>query len=169
MIDTVDGQKNQSLQPATHTMLNPRAPKSQCFSAKWCWGFDFFRPLGLMPRLHQHWTLGAKGVFGIEKGFEWFILFIYCLALWCFHILASEKRLCACCWWYSKLLKTLPCHRCMEPASCMHFFLFPHIFQNAQNNRKTWDARHRLHAPVTRQRFAQFGIPSAACTQMFLQ
>ena len=58
--------------PATHTMLNPCTPKAQCFSAcvskKWCWGFDFFRPLGLMPpRLHQHWTLGARGVFQIER------------------------------------------------------------------------------------------------------
>ena len=53
-------------------MLNPCTPKAQCFSAcvskKWCWGFDFFRPLGLMPpRLHQHWTLGARGVFRIER------------------------------------------------------------------------------------------------------
>ena len=52
---TVDGQNIQN--PAALTMLNPRTPKSQCFSARVTKsdvrGLIFFRPLGLMHcRLH---------------------------------------------------------------------------------------------------------------------
>ena len=58
--------------PCSTHFVEPPHPQISMFqrtcSQKWCWGGDFFRPLGLTHlRLHSHWTLGARGLYRIER------------------------------------------------------------------------------------------------------
>jgi len=64
--------------PATRTMLNPRTPKSQCFSVRFSKsdvkGWIFFSPIGATS-LQVTLTLnfGGEGVVPDRRGFEYFV------------------------------------------------------------------------------------------------
>ena len=90
-------------------MLNPRTPKSQCFSArvsqKWCKGFDFFSYIGANAiQVSLTLNFGGEGVVPDRRGLnissiygiKWGVRHAahpswYCLVLWCFHIFWSPN------------------------------------------------------------------------------